>query len=179
MLVFLKWRIKLCSCFLAISNNVVLIKLTVLIILSCSHKGERDTSCIPLRFCFKLAHKNAIKYENRGLLDFLTTPLNNLPKNLKDPQPEVSKTMNVCSLWQICAQQRAYVLVQAVRQDVQAELDLVHSPPHTLGHQALPVPVLRKEVPPEVGHEEAHLHTHRSEMVQNTSQNEVYYFFVV
>jgi hypothetical protein len=69
--------------------------------------------------------------------------------------------MNLFSSLQVGAQQRAYVLVQAVRQDVQAELDLVHTPPHTLGHQALPVPVLRKEVPPEVGHEEAHLHTHR------------------
>ena len=79
--------------------------------------------------------------------------------------------MNLFSSLQVGAQQRAYVLVQAVRQDVQAELDLVHTPPHTLGHQALPVPVLRKEVPPEVGHEEAHLHTHRSEMVQNPSRN--------
>ena len=44
---------------------------------------------------------------------------------------------------------------------LQAELNVIHAPPHPLGHAALPVPVLWQEVPPEVGHEETHLHSYR------------------
>lgn len=35
------------------------------------------------------------------------------------------------------------------------------APADPLGHAAVPVPVLRQAVPPEVRHEETHLHTHR------------------
>lgn len=50
--------------------------------------------------------------------------------------------------------------MQTVRQIVQEVLDAVHTSPHPLRHETLPLPVLREEVPPEVRHEEAHLHTH-------------------
>lgn len=51
--------------------------------------------------------------------------------------------------------------VPPVRQVLQEILDPLDAPAHTLGHQAVPVPVLREALPPEVGHEEAHLHPHR------------------
>ena len=50
--------------------------------------------------------------------------------------------------------------VRAVRQGLQAELDPLDAPADPLGHAAVPLPLLRKEVPPEVRHEEAHLHPH-------------------
>ena len=52
-------------------------------------------------------------------------------------------------------------LVQAVRQDVQTLVDAVDAPIDSLGHEALPVSVLRQTLPPKVRHEEAHLHPHR------------------
>ena len=64
-------------------------------------------------------------------------------------------------LSQGCPHERADVFVQAVWQDVQAQLHPLHPPAHTLGHEAVSMPVLREEVPPEVRHEEAHLHSHR------------------
>ena len=51
--------------------------------------------------------------------------------------------------------------LQNLRQKLQALLHAVHAPAHPLGHAALPVPVLREEVPPEVRHEETHVHPHR------------------
>ena len=82
------------------------------------------------------------------------------------PFPHVRRNLQLDFLQlfplQISPQQRADVLVQAVRKDLQAELHAVDAPPHPLGHAAVPVPVLRKEVPPEVRHEEAHLHPHGS-----------------
>lgn len=51
--------------------------------------------------------------------------------------------------------------VQTVRQVLQALEHAVHAPADPLGHAALPLPVLRQAVPPEVRHEEAHVHTHR------------------
>ena len=49
---------------------------------------------------------------------------------------------------QICSQQRTNVFVQAVRKNIQAKFDPVHAPAHSLGHEALPLPVLRKEISP-------------------------------
>ncbi|XP_055365645.1 zinc finger protein 768-like isoform X1 [Betta splendens] len=53
------------------------------------------------------------------------------------------------------------VRLRGVRQGVQALLHPLHAPAHPLGHAAVSVPVLRQEVPPEVRHEEAHVHPHR------------------
>ena len=53
------------------------------------------------------------------------------------------------------------ISVRPVWQKLQEELNAVHSPPDPLGHSTLSLPILRQEIPPEVGHEEAHLHTHR------------------
>ena len=76
------------------------------------------------------------------------------------PFPHVRRNLQLDFLQlfplQIVPQQRADVLVQAVRQDLYVELDDVDAPPHPLGHAAAPEPVLRQEVPPEVRHEEAH-----------------------
>jgi hypothetical protein len=36
--------------------------------------GEGGTSCTPSEKFEKFDHKNAVKHENRGPLDFLTTP---------------------------------------------------------------------------------------------------------
>lgn len=55
----------------------------------------------------------------------------------------------------------AKLWLQSVWKGVQALVHPVHTPPHPLGHTALPVPVLRQAVPSEVRHEETHLHTHR------------------
>lgn len=55
----------------------------------------------------------------------------------------------------------AKLWLQSVWKSLQALIHPVHSPPHPLGHAALPLPVLRQEVSPEVWHEETHLHTHR------------------
>lgn len=52
--------------------------------------------------------------------------------------------------------------VQAVRKNVQKVFHAVHAPVDSLGHQAVPVPVLRQTVSPEVRHEEAHVHPHGS-----------------
>lgn len=40
--------------------------------------------------------------------------------------------------------------VQDVRQILQTLLHPLHAPPHPLRHKAVPLPVLRQEVPPEV-----------------------------
>lgn len=48
-----------------------------------------------------------------------------------------------------------------VWQSLQALIHPVHPPAHPLGHSALPLPVLWEALPPEVGHEETHLHPHR------------------
>ncbi|KAM3624610.1 uncharacterized protein V6R79_025524 [Siganus canaliculatus] len=48
-----------------------------------------------------------------------------------------------------------------VRQSLQTLLHPLHSSAHTLRHPPVSLPVLWQEVPPEVGHEETHLHTHR------------------
>jgi hypothetical protein len=48
-----------------------------------------------------------------------------------------------------------------MRQDVQAVVDAVDSPADPLGHPAVSLPVLRQKVPPEIRHEETHLHPHR------------------
>jgi hypothetical protein len=58
-------------------------------------------------------------------------------------------------------QNRHFVTVQAVWENLQAFLDPLNPLANPLGHQALPLPVLRQKVPPEVRHEEAHLHSHR------------------
>ena len=63
--------------------------------------------------------------------------------------------------FQSCSFLREDFHVQTVRQVFQAQLHPVDPPADPLGHPALPVPVLRQEVPPEVRHEEAHLHPHR------------------
>ena len=52
-------------------------------------------------------------------------------------------------------------LVQAVRQDVQAVVDAIDAFIDSLGHAAVPVPILRQAIPSKVRHEEAHLHPHR------------------
>ena len=61
---------------------------------------------------------------------------------------------------QVVAQHGESVRMSAVRQDVQALVHTVHPSADPLGHATLSVPVLRQTVPPEVRHEEAHLHTH-------------------
>ena len=48
-----------------------------------------------------------------------------------------------------------------MRQDVQAVVDAVDAPVDPFGHASVSVSVLRQEIPPEVGHEETHLHPHR------------------
>ena len=53
------------------------------------------------------------------------------------------------------------VAVQAVREVVQAVVHSLHTPADPLGHATLSVPVLWQALPPEVWHEEAHLHPHR------------------
>lgn len=55
----------------------------------------------------------------------------------------------------------AELWLQSVWKAVQALVHPVNSPPHPLGHEALPLPVLWEKVSPEVRHEETHLHTHR------------------
>jgi len=52
------------------------------------------------------------------------------------------------------------VWLYGVWESVQALLHPLHSSAHTLGHAALPLPVLWQTVPPEVRHEETHFHTH-------------------
>jgi len=46
---------------------------------------------------------------------------------------------------------------------VAAFVDAVNSSAHTQRHATVPVSFLRQTIPPEVWHEEAHLHTHRWE----------------
>jgi hypothetical protein len=53
------------------------------------------------------------------------------------------------------------VAVQAVREVVQAVVHSLHTPADPLGHATLPMPVLWQALPPEVRHEETHLHPHR------------------
>lgn len=65
----------------------------------------------------------------------------------------------------------AKLWLQGVWKGVQALVHTVHTPPHPLGHTALPLSVLRQEVPPEVRHEEAHFHSHRW---LNTTVNELF-----
>ncbi len=55
--------------------------------------------------------------------------------------------------------------VQDVRKDLQTLLNVVHSPADPLGHTAVPLPVLRQEIPPEIWYEETHLHPHRWDAV--------------
>lgn len=55
----------------------------------------------------------------------------------------------------------AKLWLQGVWKSLQALIHPVHSPPHPLGHTALPLSVLRQKVSPEVRHEETHLHSHR------------------
>lgn len=52
------------------------------------------------------------------------------------------------------------VWLYSVWENIQALLHPVHSSADTLGHPALPLPVLRQKLPPKVRHEEAHLHPH-------------------
>ena len=47
--------------------------------------------------------------------------------------------------------------------------DSLHAPPHPLGYTSLPMTVLREEVPPEIRHEETHIHPHRQVYVRNCS----------
>ena len=61
---------------------------------------------------------------------------------------------------QTCSSQVRFA-VRAMRQGLQAELHPLHPPADPFGHAAVPVPVLREEVPPKVRHEEAHLHPYR------------------
>jgi len=56
----------------------------------------------------------------------------------------------------------SHVHVPAVRQELQTIVDVVHTSTHPHGLSTVSVPVLRKTFPPEVGHEETHLHPHRS-----------------
>ncbi|CAG05643.1 unnamed protein product [Tetraodon nigroviridis] len=51
--------------------------------------------------------------------------------------------------------------LQNLREKLQALVHAVHAPAHPLGHEAVPVPVLREEVPPKVRHEETHFYPHR------------------
>jgi len=44
---------------------------------------------------------------------------------------------------------------------VAAVVDTVHSPAHSQRHKTVPVLLLRQTLPPEVRHEEAHLHPYR------------------
>lgn len=60
-----------------------------------------------------------------------------------------------------------------MRKMLQAIEHSVHAPPDPLGHQALPLSVLREAFPPEVRHEETHLHTHRS--VKQLLKNYVFF----
>jgi len=55
----------------------------------------------------------------------------------------------------------AHVHVPAVRQELQAVVDAVHAPADTHRLASVSVPVLRQTLPPEVGHEETHVHPHR------------------
>ena len=64
-------------------------------------------------------------------------------------------------LLQSCSQRRESFRVQAVREVVQAVIHSLHTPADPLGHATLSVPVLWQALPPEVRHEEAHLHPHR------------------
>ena len=64
-------------------------------------------------------------------------------------------------LSQVRAQRGKDIRVQTVRQDVQEIVDAVNTPADPLRHEAVPVPVLRQALPPEVRHEEAHVHSHR------------------
>ncbi|CAG06116.1 unnamed protein product [Tetraodon nigroviridis] len=57
----------------------------------------------------------------------------------------------------------AGVWLHSLWESLQALFHPVHSPADTLGHPALPLPVLRQKLPPKVRHEEAHLHPHRGE----------------
>lgn len=54
------------------------------------------------------------------------------------------------------------LVVQAVRQVLQALEHAVDTPADPFGHATLPLPILWQTLPPEVGHEEAYVHTHRS-----------------
>lgn len=51
--------------------------------------------------------------------------------------------------------------MQGMWEDFQALIHAVHSPADPLGHTAVSLPVLRQEIPSEIRHEEAHVHTHR------------------
>lgn len=51
--------------------------------------------------------------------------------------------------------------MSAVRQELQKIVNTVNTSPDTQRHTPLPVPILRQTIPPEVGHEETHLHPHR------------------
>jgi len=59
------------------------------------------------------------------------------------------------------AQRRSQLRMSAVQEVFQALFHPLHAPAYTFRHASLSVPVLRKTLPPEVGHEEAHLHSHR------------------
>lgn len=53
-----------------------------------------------------------------------------------------------------------FVTVPAVWKVFQKVINVVHPSSDSFGHEALPMPVLREKVSPEVGYEEAHLHTY-------------------
>ncbi|PRD29880.1 UNVERIFIED_CONTAM: hypothetical protein NCL1_28066 [Trichonephila clavipes] len=55
--------------------------------------------------------------------------------------------------------------VQTVREVLQEVLHPVHSLAHTFGHQALPLPILRQEIPPEIGHEETYLYSYSNSFI--------------
>ena len=51
--------------------------------------------------------------------------------------------------------------MQAVRKDFQKEFYFINALADPLGHPAVSLSVLRKAIPPKVGHEETHVHPHR------------------
>ncbi|KOB51863.1 Uncharacterized protein OBRU01_27009 [Operophtera brumata] len=64
--------------------------------------------------------------------------------------------------------------MQAVRQDVQAVQHTFHPPADPLRHPAVPLPVLREAVPPEIRHEEAHLYSYWPETISNSTLTNAY-----
>lgn len=54
-----------------------------------------------------------------------------------------------------------FLSVQTMWQELQAFIHPVHASAHPQRHPAISLPVLWQAFPPEVRHEEAHLHTHR------------------
>lgn len=53
------------------------------------------------------------------------------------------------------------VTVQTMREGIQTVEHAQHSPSNSLRHETLPLSILRQEVSSKIGHEEAHVYSHR------------------